>query len=495
MGVGIDDALHAFVPGLFPPAPVEIETPGVAVELDHGVVGGAGVDDFGDVELVGLALKEETAAEVAEHGDVRIFHGAENALGHFVLGQLKRVVNAGDDVVQFRQKIVLKVQAAIPQDIDFRTGENPELVSVVRFVQLADVVDLFAQPFFIEAVGLNGGFAVISDAQVLKSQIAGGLGHVFEGILAVAGPGVIVKRAAEIGQLDQLRQVAFLRRFDFATVFAKGGIDVAQAERAVEIGLVVDLWRRGFAAFGGSEAIFVQGESLFEGAAAESDVVFLAAGEVGQSEGVFLIGHGAEIALDAVFQADRGFGGAMNEDFFGPWLFDKEIHEGLRFLRRHDEVEIVDGFLATAHAPGGFSPAGVGMRAETFENLFDQDGHVAEAESPGVTFAVGDSFEDFLHALGSEPGEFGRFARFANVLELFDRIDAQLVVERLDLFAAHAGDVEQLEDGLGEFLSKILPVFHFSVATSWWIFLARASPIPLMSFRLLSLAFWIKSPV
>ncbi len=86
MGVGVDAAFDAFFLGVPPPAPVHVETPGTGVEFDDGAGFCGGVDDGGDVDVVGGALEQQAASEVAEHGDVWVFDGADDALGHFGLG-------------------------------------------------------------------------------------------------------------------------------------------------------------------------------------------------------------------------------------------------------------------------------------------------------------------------------------------------------------------------------------------------------------------------
>jgi hypothetical protein len=83
-----------------PEAPVEIEAGGMAVEFEPGAGGGAGVDDGGLVDAGGFALQEEAAGEVAEHVDVGILGGADEALG--VLGLVAGGdVETGDHHVEF----------------------------------------------------------------------------------------------------------------------------------------------------------------------------------------------------------------------------------------------------------------------------------------------------------------------------------------------------------------------------------------------------------
>ena len=55
-----------------------------------------------------------------------------------------------------------------------------------------DGLDLGQKFFFIQAVGLKGGAGVIGDTQPFQAELGAGLGHGFQGILAIAGHGVVV---------------------------------------------------------------------------------------------------------------------------------------------------------------------------------------------------------------------------------------------------------------------------------------------------------------
>ena len=68
-----------------PPAPIEVEPPWIGVELDPSACSDCGLEDFWDIEGVGFPFEEEAAGGVAEAGDVFILHGANDAIGHFVL--------------------------------------------------------------------------------------------------------------------------------------------------------------------------------------------------------------------------------------------------------------------------------------------------------------------------------------------------------------------------------------------------------------------------
>ena len=126
VGVGIDAAFDTLLLGELPPAPVHVETPGAGVELDDGAGLGGGIDHSGNVDIVSRALEQQTAGEMAEHGDVRILDGADDALCHLGLGQIEDVVNGGDDVVELRHDFVAEVEAAVFEDVHLTAGEDAE---------------------------------------------------------------------------------------------------------------------------------------------------------------------------------------------------------------------------------------------------------------------------------------------------------------------------------------------------------------------------------
>ena len=103
---------------------------------------------------------------------------------------------------------------------------------------------------------------MVGDAEVLQAEVHRFIGHGFERVVAVGGGGVVVEGAAKLGEFDEPRQRVFGGGFDFAAVLAEFRRDEIEAERAVDIGFLVDL--EVFRGFPG-EAVFVEREALFEG--------------------------------------------------------------------------------------------------------------------------------------------------------------------------------------------------------------------------------------
>jgi len=316
-------------------------------------------------------------------------------------------VDAGDHIIEFREKVVRKVEGAIPQDIDFTACEDAEILSI-GFVERADFRDLRAQAVFVEPVGLEGSLAVIGDAEVLESEFARGFCHFREAGVTVAGGGVIVEGSAEVLDGDEAGQRACLRSFDFPHAFADFRRHEVEAEGAVDIFFVVDAsgFRGAFTAVG-SEVVFVEGPAHAQGAAAELNVVFLAAREVDEGIRKLCSADHPEVALQSVGQPDAAFGVATGNDLTHERSRGEDRHESGGMAAGRQKIEIVDGFLAAAERAGDFCARGFRDGAEEFEDFVGSLGGLVAAEVSGVLFIEGDAFENLRHGLFSESAEGG----------------------------------------------------------------------------------------
>ena len=85
--------------------------------------------------------------------------------------------------------------------------------------------DLAEKAFFIEAMGLEGGFGVVGDAKPFESEVGGGLGHGSEGVLTIARESVVVEATADLVPREEVGQIVLFSGGDFSTVFAEFGGD------------------------------------------------------------------------------------------------------------------------------------------------------------------------------------------------------------------------------------------------------------------------------
>jgi hypothetical protein len=464
MGIAVDDAFDAFGFGVLPEAPVHVETIRVGVEFDPGASFGAGVDNGLLIDLVGFALEKESSCQMAEHVDVGVLRGANDAVGvvGFVAG--KAGMEAGDDDIEFGKEVVVEIETVL-EDIDFGAGEQAEFTALVgeRLVDLFNGLYLFAESGGFEAMGLKGGFGMISDGPVIAADFDHVIDDVFKRRVAVAPGGVIVKRAAEFGPFKQAWELPLLCCEKFAVVFAQFGRDVSEVEllknflfsfaRDEKFGIAGFLLRL-------EEAVFVEAQTALNGTLAHDDVVFLAAGEIGESEGKFGITHDAEVSLNAAGDDDCGLGVTFCDDVDDAGLGDEEIEDRGRLLRRDEEIDVADDLLGTAQAAGAAAADDIGMAAESVEDRFGGSERGAEMMFRGVGAAERDAFTNFDLRLLTESGEFRNLAGLAGGFEFCDSFDAEFVVQDLDLLGTDAGDLEHFQKAGRSFGPEFVVVGH-----------------------------------
>ena len=236
-------------------------------------------------------------------------------------------------------------------------------------------------------------------------------------MIAVGLRGVIMKYAAQVGKLDQLRQLAGLGGVDLTVAFAEFGRNPRQPERLENLCFVRGAGRRGLL-IDRLEAPLAHAETAPERAMAHGDVMLLRAGEVMEGEIELLRGHDAKVRLQAILEAHAGLRLSMGGHLLHAGIGDKPIHNRLRFRRGHEEVEVADCFAGTAERSGGFGERDLRQRTQAGENrLGDRRGFV-----PPVALAVGDAvldpFEDFFLGLGAETLELGDRSGLTNLRQL-----------------------------------------------------------------------------
>src|SRR5438045_9767806 len=91
-------------------------------------------------------------------------------------------------------------------------------------------------------MALNGTAAVIGNAQILEPKFLGSFSHFIECVVAVAGDGVAMKRAAQIFLLDELRQGMLFSRFELAAVLSQLRRHEIEIDRAIQIVFIADSW-------------------------------------------------------------------------------------------------------------------------------------------------------------------------------------------------------------------------------------------------------------
>ena len=105
----------------------------------------------------------------------------------------------------------------------------------MAFVGRVNFANLLERALFVQAVGDGDGFAVIGEGDVFVAQRAGRGGHLLDGVSAVAGGGVHLQVAANVGEFDEVREAMFFGGFDLAGVFAQLGRNEIELELGVDL--------------------------------------------------------------------------------------------------------------------------------------------------------------------------------------------------------------------------------------------------------------------
>ena len=81
-------------------------------------------NDPGHVDVVRLALGDETPRRMRQNGEMRPLHRAQDALGLLLARQVELAVNGGDDEIELAQHVVGKIELAVVENIDLDALEQ-----------------------------------------------------------------------------------------------------------------------------------------------------------------------------------------------------------------------------------------------------------------------------------------------------------------------------------------------------------------------------------
>ena len=153
---------------------------------------------------------------------------------------------------------------------------------------------------------------VVAEREVLVAERLRGERHLLDRRLPVRPGRVAVQVAAQVGALDELRQLALARRVELAAVLAQLGRDVRVAEVRVELLLVGS--RELLARLGGRDGVLGDGEAAAHGVLAQRDVVVLRAGEVLEQVAVRLRRDDAKVEPEALVRDHRRLRVPLRDD-------------------------------------------------------------------------------------------------------------------------------------------------------------------------------------
>jgi hypothetical protein len=231
------------------------------------------------------------------------------------------------------------------------------------------------------------------------------------------------------------------------------------------------------------EAVFIERPTAVLGKATQHDVVLLAAGEIHESERVFLVGHDAQVGLEAVLEHDTRLGLARREDAFDQRVFAEGLGNGGGVLGRDDDVDVVDGFVAAAGAAAGGEADGVRVRPQVVEQGGRGVGGDGSEVASGALLEVGETEEDFFLGLGPEAIEAGDFVVLAGFFQIGERRDLEFFVEGFDFFRTEAGNVEKFEQFRRELRDQFVVVGKLSRGDEGRDFFAEGVADPRDAFQ------------
>ena len=314
---------------------------------------------------------------------------------------------------------------------------------------------------------------MVGDRPIFKTEVVHELGDFLEGVVPVAPGRMIVQRAAQIRPLDEPGQIIFFGGGKFAVVLAQFRRDEGQIQFRKNFRLVParhEQFRIARFLLGFEQAVFVQPQAARNRPLAHDDVVLLAAGEIRQRKRKLLVAHHAQVALDAAVQNHTRLGVAPGGDFDDPRLRDKKFNHLRRLLRRRQQVNVADDFLEPPQTARRAATNHVRMFAQIFEQRFGGAQGVAQQMFRGVSPPALDAFENVRLRLFAKAVEPGDLAGFARRFQFPDRINAELLIQRLDFLWSQSGNFQHFNqarrDGRFQFVVvSQLAGFHQLVET------------------------------
>ena len=271
-----------------------VEPVEAAVDLD----GGAGAGGRGQyrvhVQLDAGPAADHAPAEMTDHVDRRILHGADDAAGLGGAVQVERRMHRGHAPVERSAERGVVVEAAVRADVQLHPVQQAQ--AGVDAGLLAQRGALLQQPLPAHAVEAQI-LAVVGDRQIGEAARRGRGHHLRQGTAPVTGGvGMQVQVAAQVGQRHRRGQLAAGRGFDLAAVLAHRRRDERQVERGVDVALRRPGEPRSMLV---PQPVLVEQPAAGGGQCAQLDVVRRRAGEVERRGSELIRRHHAQVDLQA----------------------------------------------------------------------------------------------------------------------------------------------------------------------------------------------------
>jgi len=298
---------------------------------------------------------------------------------------------------------------------------------------------------------------VIGDGQVLQPKRLGRQCHVAQAVVAVAGLGVRMQVAIEVGQFHELGQSSGVRRLDLAAVFAQLRRYVRQADSAIYRFLAVT----GDALRAAEHAVLVDLQTELLRDAADRDVVRLGAGEVVQCRTITFLRHHAQVDLHSALEQDAGARLARGKhlgDFVigGEALHHRAVHNSTIWGGGDQNIQIADGLAHAPEAAGHNHLLHAGYRLQKGAQRFGILRRGGKLETAALAGMCLHCLQDVLLGLFAEAVQSADAAVLCGAPQLFDGLHIEIMVQRLDPFRSEAWNLQQFGYRRGELLTQAL---------------------------------------
>ena len=434
-----------------PVTPVQVEAPGTRVQLNDDSVRDGGIDDFAEVQLVPFPPEQQPAGDMTQHGGEGMLDRPDQAARHLLLALGERAVHRSHHIIDLPKRVVIKIQAAIRQDVALRARKYMGAKPPGR-IQKTDLLDLAQQPFLRQTIGLETRLGVIRNAEILPPERLRGRRHLSQRIPAIAGGRMIMKRPAQIRLLHQPGQIGALRPLDFPHAFPQLRRDKAQSERGEQVRFRhhsgstrgSDLFLDRALALRRYEAPLTEAQASGQRALPHLHVVGFRSREVMQGKNKLVLRHEAQVRLQTAGKAHAGLGFTAGRHFLHARLRTEPVDHRSHLARGDNKIQIADRFQPAPQAAGVFRPHDIRESPQTRKNLRGHLVRIPPQVPTPVGLAIGNTLQQFLLGLLPKARQLRHLAGPAGLGQGRDARDSQLTMECPDLLRPEAGNLQQL---------------------------------------------------
>ena len=184
MCVRIDAHHAAKIERRLVPAPVKIEAPRIAIDLDRDAMSSAGREHTWDVQIVSGPPQKLPSCHMPENGCAGIHHGANNSLGLRCAIEAKAAVDARNDKIEACEDLIGIIERTIGQNVALDAFEDAKLARVFA-VETVNLGMLCGDLTDFEPAGVVGRLRMIGDPEIFIAACARRFRHDLQGVDAI----------------------------------------------------------------------------------------------------------------------------------------------------------------------------------------------------------------------------------------------------------------------------------------------------------------------